>query len=83
MKVNCDSQGNPVLTDRHWSDAWFIMFEMALCVVIAVGMLLIDVYDRNPSKEIQDDFAARMYMAYDEIPLYLRSTRRYNHGKSI
>ena len=79
MKTNCD---NPLLTDRHWSDAWWILFEMAICAVVGIGMLIIDIYDRKPSADAQEDFKARMYMAYDEIPLYLRSTRRRcNHGR--
>ena len=81
MKIKCNAAGDTLLSDRRWHDTWWILFEIALCVAGTIVMLIIDIYDRAPSKEIQSGFCGRMYMAYDEIPLYLRSTRRYNHGR--
>jgi len=76
MKIKCNAAGDMLLSDRRWLDAWWILFEMTLCVTVAIGVLVVEIYDRRASKEIQSNFRNRMYMAYDEIPLYLRSTRR-------
>ena len=81
MKVKCNASGDMLLSDRHWYDAWVILFEIALCVAVAIVMLVIDVYDHASSKQVKENLCNHIYTACDEIPLYLRSTRRYNHAR--
>jgi len=74
MRIKCTACGNPLRSDRHWSDAWWILLDMGLCAGAAVLMLLIDIYDGDDdSKDIRKHFGLRLLMTLDEVPLYLRS----------
>jgi len=75
MKRKCTASGNPLREERHWSDAWWIMLEMAICASSAVLMLFIDIYDGiEGGKDIREAFVLRLRLVLDEIPLHLRST---------
>jgi hypothetical protein len=73
LKRPCTTSGNLLRSDRHWSDPWWILLDMALCVGAGIVMLFIDIYDGNDSKDIREHFSLRMQMTLDEVPLYLRS----------
>ena len=73
---NCDARGYPTHTPRIWCDAWFLMFEMAMCIGVATFILITDIAERKESAHVQFEFKERINLAWTTVPDHLKMIKR-------